>query len=354
MPQRRIVLATFGSFGDLHPYLALAGELKRRGHLPVIATVPHYREKIAAAGFAFHPVRFAEMREPDTTLMRRIFHPRNGAEFIVRDLVLPHLREAYADMQAVCAGADLLISHPLTFAASLAAEQRGLPWLSVQLAPFGFASAYDPPVLPPAPFLDRVRGLGPAFWEPVLALGKRSTRRWTEPVDALRRELGFKPVRNLLFEGGASPYGTLALFSPLLGAPQPDWPKPTFQTGFPFYDGESHALPPGLKEFLDARDPPIVFTLGSSAVYDAGRFYQESAAAAEKLGRRAVLLVGKDPCKPPSRPAAQYRCFRLRAVLAAVSTCRCYRAPGWGGHNGAGDACGQAHAGDAVCRGPAG
>ena len=34
----RIVLNTFGSLGDLHPYLAVALELKRRGHHPVIAT----------------------------------------------------------------------------------------------------------------------------------------------------------------------------------------------------------------------------------------------------------------------------------------------------------------------------
>ena len=32
----RIVLATFGSLGDLHPVLALAFELRRRGHAPEI------------------------------------------------------------------------------------------------------------------------------------------------------------------------------------------------------------------------------------------------------------------------------------------------------------------------------
>jgi UDP:flavonoid glycosyltransferase YjiC (YdhE family) len=36
----------------------------------------------------------------------------------------------------------------------------------------------------------------------------------------------------------------------------------------------------------------VVFTLGTSAVGAAGRFYHESAAAAQKLGMRAVLLTG--------------------------------------------------------------
>jgi hypothetical protein len=46
-----------------------------------------------------------------------------------------------------------------------------------------------------------------------------------------------------------------------------------------------------LSRFLDDGEPPLVFTLGSAVVADAGKFYHQSAAAAELLGRRAVLLV---------------------------------------------------------------
>jgi len=53
----RIILNTFGSFGDIHPYMAIAHELQRRGHTPVIATMPGYREKIEGAGLEFAPVR---------------------------------------------------------------------------------------------------------------------------------------------------------------------------------------------------------------------------------------------------------------------------------------------------------
>ncbi|HEY0049239.1 MAG TPA: glycosyltransferase, partial [Pyrinomonadaceae bacterium] len=53
----KIVLATFGSLGDLHPMLALAIELQRRGHEIVINTLEVYREKIDALGFEFFPMR---------------------------------------------------------------------------------------------------------------------------------------------------------------------------------------------------------------------------------------------------------------------------------------------------------
>ena len=46
---KRIVLTAFGSFGDIHPYMAVALELQARGYQPLIATSALYREKIEGA-----------------------------------------------------------------------------------------------------------------------------------------------------------------------------------------------------------------------------------------------------------------------------------------------------------------
>src|SRR5262249_12333170 len=54
---RRIVLTTFGSLGDLHPYIAIALGLQARGHEAVLATSAYYREKIERLGIGFRPVR---------------------------------------------------------------------------------------------------------------------------------------------------------------------------------------------------------------------------------------------------------------------------------------------------------
>lgn len=68
MPQsgtkKRVVFTTWGSFGDLHPHMALALELQARGYMSVIATSPLYREKVEAEGIAFHPVR-PDLPPPD-------------------------------------------------------------------------------------------------------------------------------------------------------------------------------------------------------------------------------------------------------------------------------------------------
>jgi UDP:flavonoid glycosyltransferase YjiC (YdhE family) len=48
-----------------------------------------------------------------------------------------------------------------------------------------------------------------------------------------------------------------------------------------------------LRQFLENGEPPIIFTLGTTAVNDPGTFFEESAVAARRLGRRAVLVVGR-------------------------------------------------------------
>jgi UDP:flavonoid glycosyltransferase YjiC (YdhE family) len=67
-------------------------------------------------------------------------------------------------------------------------------------------------------------------------------------------------------------------------------------TGAVSYDAVHGGLPDELQEFLDAGAPPVVFTLGTSAVAaaSASRFYQTSLEAATDAGARSVLLVGRD------------------------------------------------------------
>jgi rhamnosyltransferase subunit B len=132
------------------------------------------------------------------------------------------------------------------------------------------------------------------------------TRSWPEPIYQLRAELGLGRGPDPIFEAKHSPYLVLAMFSSLLGDPQPDWPAATKTTGFVFYDGDAgqRDLPPVIEDFLAAGPPPLVFTLGSAAVLDAGDFYQQSVLAAEMLGQRAVLLVGSDPRNVPQKTSA--------------------------------------------------
>ncbi len=295
MEPKHIVLATLGSLGDLHPTQALALGLQSRGHRVTIATQQMYRAKVEAEGARFHAIR-PNLTPDDREAMKLIMDARKGPEFLLKEMIFPRVRASYEDLMEAVRGADLLVTHPITYAGPIVAEKTGIAWVSTVLAPLSFFSAYDPPVLAAAPWLVSLRGLGPGFHRALFALAKRRTRSWSEPVRRLRAELGLPPGADPIFDGQHSPDLVLAMFSDLLGAPQSDWPPHTLVTGFLFYDRleKGQGLSAELARFLDAGPPPIVFTLGTSAVLDAGNFYVESAAAAKELGRRAVLLVGID------------------------------------------------------------
>jgi UDP:flavonoid glycosyltransferase YjiC (YdhE family) len=289
----RIVITSWGSYGDLNPYLGLALALKARGHVPVLATAAYYRPLIEGEGIEFAAVR-PDIDVTDVDLVRRAMDERTGSEVVIRELVAPAVDEAFEDLQRAAAGADLLVSHPATLAAPVLAQLTGIPWASTVLAPLSFFSIYDFPVLPPAPWLKSLEQLG--FWpnRVLLAVARRMTAGWTDPVYQLRARLGLPRGEDPVYEGQHSPACVLGLFPRVLATPAPDWPRHTTVTGAIIHDvAHGRSLEPVLLEFLKGGDAPLVFTLGSAAVLVGDAFYEESVRAALSLGRRAVLLVGE-------------------------------------------------------------
>lgn len=295
----RIVLSNIGTYGDTNPLIAIALELKRRGHTPVMALPAVYEPKIRPLGLEFHAVR-PDIDPTNTILVEMIYDVKHGTERGLRDFLFPSLRQTYDDLLDAATKpvrADLLLLGELNYAGPLVAEITGIPWASYVLAPLSFFSAFDPPVLPPYPRLARADKAVPGFGRVIKRVARFVSRKWPEPIYELRRELGLPKGANPLFDAKHSPNLVLALFSRVLGVEQKDWPEHTLITGFCYYDADAgnQALPSNLEKFLAKGDPPVVFTLGSAAVLAAGKFYEFSARAAIKLGIRAVLLIGTDP-----------------------------------------------------------
>lgn len=317
----RIVLSNIGTFGDINPLVALALELKRRGHTPVMALPNVYRPKIEPLGLDFHAIR-PDIDPTNSVLVEMVYDIKHGTEHGLRDFLFPSLRQTYNDLLDAAtkpARADLLLLGELNYAGPLVAETTGIPWASYVLAPLSFFSAFDPPVLPPYPKLARADKLA-GFGRLIRRVARFTTRKWPAPIYELRRELGLERGANPLFDAKHSPNLVLALFSRVLGVEQKDWPANTLIAGFCFYDSDAGnaALPPHLEKFVSAGEPPVVFTLGSAAVLAAGDFYDVSAKVAERLGIRAVLLVGSDPRNKPTRKLPESICVAEYAPYSAL------------------------------------
>lgn len=289
----KLVLATFGSLGDLHPKIAIGLELQKRGHDVTIAAMEYYREKIGLTGLGFAPM--APHLDPDDRhLVKDMMDPHKGTEEILGKILLSDPRPMYDDLMNAIEGAEMMVTGEVVVAAKSVAEKSGIKWASTSVAPISFMSAYDPPVPPPAPWFEHLRFLPTGFHRFIFNIAKDQVRKWYGPYRKFREELGLDPDHDPIFDGKYSADLHLAIFSNVIGEPQPDWPPHVVQTGFCFYDGQSDSgkMPEDLEAFLDAGEPPIVFTLGSAAVMDPGEFFNESIDAAKRLKRRAVILFG--------------------------------------------------------------
>ncbi len=340
----RIVLSNIGTLGDINPLIAIALELKRRRHVPVMALPAVYEARIRPLGLEFHAIR-PDIDPNNNLLVEMIYDVNKGTETGLREFLFPVLRQTFDDLLDAATQptrADLLLLGELNYAGPLVAEVTEIPWVSYVLAPLSFFSAFDPPVLPPYPRLARADKAVPGFGRVIRRLARFVSRKWPQPIYDLRRELGLPKGANPLFDAKHSPNLVLALFSRVLGVEQKDWPPHTLITGFCFYDadGGNKSLPPQLEQFLVGGEAPVVFTLGSAAVLAAGDFYEHSARAAIRMGIRAVLLIGTDPRNrlqtelPDSICVAEYAPYSALFPRAALvvhqggvgTTAQCLRA----------------------------
>jgi rhamnosyltransferase subunit B len=318
----RIVLSNIGTYGDTNPLIALALELKRRGHEPVMALPAVYRLKIEPLGLEFHAIR-PDIDPTNNVLVEMVYDIKHGTEHGLRNFLFPSLRQTYEDLLDAATTprrADLLLLGELNYAGPIVAEVTGIPWASYVLAPLSFFSAFDPPVLPPYPRLAKADKKLPGMGRVIKRVARFVSRKWPEPIYELRRDLGLPPGENPLFDAKHSPNLVLALFSRVLGTEQKDWPANTLITGFCYYDADAGnaKLPPHLDDFVATGAPPVVFTLGSAAVLAAGDFYEVSAKAATDLGLRAVLLIGTDPRNRPQQTLPDSICVAEYAPYSAL------------------------------------
>jgi UDP:flavonoid glycosyltransferase YjiC (YdhE family) len=296
-----IVLATVGSLGDLHPFIATGLALKARGARPILA-VPHdHVDKCRAAGLEAEAIvpPFAELGRAtgldDDAAIRRIIE---DGDFLVRQILLAPLAESTTRLIRIAAGAQAIVGSLFAFAAPIAAERNGIPFIAAALQPMSWFSPLDPPAGPEFRAFARppLGRLGARWNRFVLALARlEMRRRYAAQIDAVRTTNGLaKSRRAPLIQPGATPALSLGLYSPVLAPLPADAPTTARVTGFPWFDsvdGTPSRLEPEIEAFLAAGPAPLIVSLGSFVPFAAADFYRQAADIARRLGLRAILLT---------------------------------------------------------------
>ncbi len=295
----KILLATFGSLGDLHPFIALGRALQREGFAIVLATSSNYRQLVEEQGLGFVAVA------PDLDdLMSRLGLDLGGLArrmseddgFLFQRIIFPYLRTAYDQLLAESEDVAGIVAHSLAFSAHAVAEKRGLPLVVVTLSPMLLYSAYDPPLGARSPFVAEPKGrLALVYNRALLGLLARLAALWAMPLSQFRRGLSL-PVTGpfALFRGAPLGVTTIALHSSLLAPPRPDHSPALLIAGHSFHDSSSQMEEreaSALDAFLAQGAAPLVFTLGSFVAHGHEEHYRACMEAAGRLGARAVILA---------------------------------------------------------------
>lgn len=288
----RILIATRGSFGDFQPFLAIAECLKSRGHSVVFVTNLHNVESLEKNGFEAHALDadYIHTHRQDTDSYARTVDGSGQGTWRVLARLTKHLESEFHTIARLAAQADVLVGAYNSFALSLVARSLGRPWIYAPVVPMAFLSRFDPPYLHGMRHL-RNGGYLPAWVsQAIFTIFRFAAGQHVLGYRRLERRLGL-PALNPVFEGRYSAQCNLALFSPLLGTPQADWPARTVQCGSTLYEPEgSQDDASGLADYMARGPAPIVFTLGGVARANPCLFYHYAITACMALGLRAVLI----------------------------------------------------------------
>jgi UDP:flavonoid glycosyltransferase YjiC (YdhE family) len=292
----RIGIQTWGSTGDIHPFLALAGGLAAAGHRVTLALTSaqrtDYQPVADRLGFALRPAGFIGINEDELIGFGRrtigTASPLAQLRVIIHEMFEPGVPAMSAAAAELCAGHDLLVGHFILHPLHCAAEKAGKPYLTVTLnhsaIPTRYAAPHPLPNL--GPWVNRLLWrLAFQVLNPILL----------PPINRLRRESGLHPLASFR-AAWESPRGNLIAVSPALCPPRPDWDASQRVCGFFTLPEAARpwSMPEDLARFLSTGPPPVFMTFGSMLgiaqapreVADTTRLLVEAARVA---GCRAII-----------------------------------------------------------------
>lgn len=284
----RIVVAAWGTTGDVYPLLALVERLLRRGHEVRVCAPALYKERIRHIGADYREVGIAFELTQFHKAMDDIIPMRDPLRPIlvtVKEGILRGGEKWYRDCLSAMKGYELALCHSGDIPGQEAAIRLGLPWFTHSYCPGFVATRFSAPYV----FPNCGTFLNACLWKVV-------ELRLTRAVDAYFNNfitaIGGKPRRNFALDGIYSPKLNLIAASPTLCPPPTDFPEKHEFTGVWFLDEPEYTPPPALLDFLANGPPPIIVSFGSMGGTNARETTELLIAAIRKTGQRAIIQSG--------------------------------------------------------------
>lgn len=291
----RVALVTFGSRGDVQPFVCLGRTLADAGHAVEVTASLDGERMVRAAGLPFRPFALDAQELLGTEEARRMLADGRMRAFFrwLEDAEKPSWETNRRVLIDLSGDVDVIVCGVLmTARCGAVAEARGIPVVPVHLCPTAPSRSYVPAMLPQ-------RSLGPAnrivhnlpMW-----IFYRSQR---DDLAQLHDELGLPPPRWRQWRRGfGSEAPSLLAYSQTLFPAPSDWSADLHPAGFlkpwpALRDrlGEV-GIPRELDEWMRAGPAPVFFGFGSMPVLDEAATLDMIRAVSTELGVRAIVTAG--------------------------------------------------------------
>ncbi len=262
----KIGIQTWGSEGDVRPFIALAGGLSAAGHEVTLAVTEvrnkRYTQFGERYGFSIRHVGHLDLNEEELhALGPKLIKERNflkQVQMIVTRFLDPVTGDMLTEAKRLCEENELLIRHIMAYPLGVAAELKSLPCLSL----YTIAPAIPSKAMSPLQPLNLGKAINSMMWR----LADRYVNRlFKAPIDRMRRQEGLKPIKSVLLDGWSSQILNLIAVSPTLLPIPSDWGNRFQVCGFMNIpeEGESWQMPESLERFFQEGSPPVFMTFGS-------------------------------------------------------------------------------------------
>lgn len=300
----KILISTFGTRGDIQPFIALGKGLKAAGYEVGVCTSEGYRSFVEE-----HQLQYVFMDNELLRLSQAVLgdtYGIGGTLNIVRKMNAAMRRSMDDEWNAALNfQPDLIIYHPKCLGSYHVAEKLHIPAIMSIPLPL-----YTPTSEFPASFMSGIR-LGKWFNRFSYRLIGLSSSMFAGTINDFRaKTLGMSPIKrfaDVLLRSNGKPVPILYPYSPFLLPVPKDFPDHVHVTGYWFLDQTTTWQPePELTNFLESGTQPVYIGFGSIGARNAEKRTQIILEALEKSGQRGLFVSGWGGLKASNLPQTVY------------------------------------------------